>query len=172
VSMPLHFAARDSISSSYYRKILFALSSDPFYNTFVRLPGRHAPIPQQIRQNPKWFPYFSSILGAMDGTHIRCCPSTLDRHLMRDRKGQFTQNVLAVCGFDLCFHYILSGWDGCATDSLVYADARTSDLRIPSGRRYLADAGFGICDALLVPYRGVRYHLAEWGRADQRCLTS
>jgi hypothetical protein len=32
----------------------------------------------------------------------------------------------------------------------------------------LADAGFGACDALLVPYRKVCYHLAEWGRAGVR----
>jgi len=28
---------------------------------------------------------------------------------------------------------------------------------------YLADADFPHCDQLLIPYRGVRYHLAEWG---------
>ena len=37
---------------------------------------------------------------------------------------------------------------------------------IPWHRYYLLDAGFGGCDAGLVPYRGVRYHLAEWGRAN------
>jgi hypothetical protein len=34
--------------------------------------------------------------------------------------------------------------------------------------QYLADAGFPLCDGLLVPYRGVRYHLKEWGRASER----
>jgi hypothetical protein len=66
------------------------------------------------------------------------------------------------------FYYILSGWDGSAADSHLFDDARTSDFAIPGGRKYLADAGFGACDALLIPYRGVRYHLAEWGRADVR----
>ena len=33
---------------------------------------------------------------------------------------------------------------------------------------YLADAGFPTCDTLLIPYRGVRYHLAEWGRVNLR----
>jgi hypothetical protein len=47
----------------------------------------------------------------------------------------------------------------------MYASARLVDLTIPDGKYYLADAGFVICDSLLVPYRGVRYHLAEWGRA-------
>jgi len=35
-------------------------------------------------------------------------------------------------------------------------------------RYYLADAGFPICDALIIPKQGVHYHLAEWGRAQQR----
>ena len=39
---------------------------------------------------------------------------------------------------------------------------------VPEGKYYLADAGFGACDQLLLPYRGVRYHLAEWGRANVR----
>ena len=49
------------------------------------------------------------------------------------------------------------------------ASVRMTDLHIPAGKYYLADAGFPICDALVIPKRGVRYHLAEWGRAQQRC---
>lgn len=36
------------------------------------------------------------------------------------------------------------------------------------GKYYIADAGFGTCDALLTPYRKVQYHLKEWGRAAVR----
>ena len=48
---------------------------------------------------------------------------------------------------------------------LLYNDACTNDLPIPRGKYYLADAGFEICDSLMVPYRCVQYHLAEWGHA-------
>lgn len=68
------------------------------------------------------------------------------------------------------FLYFLSGWEGSAADAAMYAHSRFVDLMIPQGKFYLADAGFGICDSLLVPYRGVRYHLAEWGRANTRYL--
>jgi len=104
----------------------------------------------------------------MDGTHIACCPSAEERQLSRNRKGGVSQNCLACCSFDLRFQYILSGWDGSTADSTLYNNARLTDLYIPEGKYYLADAGFGICHALLVPYRGVRYHLAEWGRAAAR----
>ena len=104
----------------------------------------------------------------MDRTHINCCPSVLERPTARNRKGGTSQNCLACCSFNLRFQYILSGWDGSAADAALYADARRHDLPVPEGRYYLTDAGFGACDALLIPYRGVRYHLAEWGRASVR----
>ena len=50
----------------------------------------------------------------------------------------------------------------------MYHDARLTDLTIPLGKYFLADAGFPICEGLLIPYRGVRYHLQEWGRANLR----
>ena len=51
----------------------------------------------------------------------------------------------------------------------MFMHARLMDFMIPQGKYYLADAGFAACDTLLVPYRGIRYHLAEWGRAGVRC---
>lgn len=61
------------------------------------------------------------------------------------------------------FIYVLAGWEGSANDGQVFHYAREHDLFIPEGKYYLADAGFPICDSLLVPYRGKRYHLKEWG---------
>lgn len=50
----------------------------------------------------------------------------------------------------------------------MYHDARLTDLFILPGKYFLADAGFPICEGLLIPYRGARYHLQEWGRANVR----
>jgi hypothetical protein len=47
----------------------------------------------------------------------------------------------------------------------MFHDAHITDLPIVHGKYYLADAGFPICETLLIPYRGVHYHLTEWGRA-------
>ena len=63
------------------------------------------------------------------------------------------------------FTYVLPGWEGSASDSRVYEYAREHDLDIPPGTYMLADAGFPSCNALLVPYRGIRYHLKEWAQA-------
>lgn len=154
--------------SRYFREILKALSSHPFYSAYVHLPDKDAHTPPEIESNPKLFPYFENVRGALDGVHISCCPSLAERGLARNRKGEITQNCLAVCGFDFKFYYILSGWDGCATDTTVYYDARISSFPIPHGIQYLADGGYGLCEELLIPYRKVQYHLAEWGRADVR----
>ena len=70
--------------------------------------------------------------------------------------------------FSLQFCYALTGWEGSATDAQLWNDTINDDLVVPEGKYYLADAGFGACDQLLLPYRGVCYHLAEWGRANVR----
>jgi hypothetical protein len=88
----------------------------------------------------------------------------------RNRKGFIGQNVLAACNFAMFFVYILSGWEGSASDSLIYEYAREHDFAVPVGKFYLADAGFLLCDALITPYRGVRYHLKEWGTISQMSI--
>jgi hypothetical protein len=154
--------------SRYFCKILGILSSGPFYQKYVKLPDTNDPIPDLIKSNPKFFPYFSGAIGAMDGTHINCCPSAADREASRNRKGGVSQNCLACVSFSMRFLYFISGWEGSAADASIFSQSRQTDLYIPEGKYYLADGGFGSCDALLVPYRRVRYHLAEWGRANTR----
>lgn len=134
---------------------MIAISSPPFYSTHVQLPKAPDPTPEFISSNPLISPWFNQALGAMDGTHIACTPSAENRCTARNRKGWFSQNCLACVSWDLRFLYVTSGWEGSATDALVFADSRLTELRIPAGRFYLADAGFGACDSLLVPYCGV-----------------
>jgi hypothetical protein len=43
---------------------------------------------------------------------------------------------------------------------------------VPEGFYYLADAGYPHCKELLVPFRGIRYHLQEWGAAGVRYVFS
>lgn len=117
-----------------------------------------------------FYPYFRDSLGAIDETHIPVFVPEEKRVPYRNRKGLVSQNVLAACSFEFKFVYILSGWEGSASDSLVYQDARATDFQIPEGKYYLADAGYPNTDALLAPYRGVRYHLKEWGNSKDRCV--
>jgi hypothetical protein len=153
-------------SFRYFRKIVTIFSSPPFYTAHVRQPVASDPIPPQIRGNSKFFPFFKDAVGAIDGSHIHSSPPASMREACRNRKGFISQNCLFACDFGLQFVYALTGWEGSATDARVYEDA--TDFHIPAGKYYLADAGYPLCNNLLVPYRGVRYHLAEWGRAGVR----
>ena len=58
--------------------MLVAFSSPPFYTKYVTLPKRGNPIAPEISSNPKFFPYFTDALGAVDGTHINYVPSKAD----------------------------------------------------------------------------------------------
>jgi hypothetical protein len=137
-----------------------------FYSSFVKLPRNEIPI--EIRDNPKFFPFFKDCLGAVDGSLLDAFVPDDAMARYRSRKGRISQNLLAACKFNLLFAYILSGWEGSAADGRVFEDARSKDFTIPPGKFYLGDAGFPSCDALLVPYRGVRYHLKEWERGNRR----
>jgi hypothetical protein len=148
--------------------VLHLFSTPPFYTKYVKLQSTQDPVPPFIANNSKFSPFFDSAIGAIDGTHFDCAPPKAELPATRDRKGGTTQNCLAICDFDLMFKYIFSGWDGSTSDSTMYHDARLTDLTIPVGKYFLADAGFPICEGLLIPYRGVRYHLQEWGRANVR----
>jgi hypothetical protein len=61
---------------------------------------------------------------------------------------------------------VFSGWEGSALDLTMFHDAHMMDLAIPLRWYYLTDAGFPLCALLLIPIRGVCYHLQEWGHAN------
>lgn len=78
-----------------------------------------------------------------------------------NRKGNVTQNCLVCCSFDIEFQHIVNGYRGSTADATIYSNSYMADLPIPAGKYYVAEAGFVLCDALLVSYHNVRYHFAE-----------
>lgn len=120
-------------------------------------------VPTQIANNGKFTPYFDDCIGALDGTHIPAVIPVDLQNPFRNRKKVITQNVLAVGNFDLTFAYCLFGWDGSAHDARVYDDAKLKGLPLIIGKYYLADGGYALTKYTLTPYRGVRYHLVEFG---------
>lgn len=149
-----------------FHRILNIIVSKRVYQHFVHLPEDITPL--EIRTNPKLYPYFKDARGATDGSHFDAFVPESDAAQYCNQKGHLTQNVLAACTFGMQFCYICSGWEGSAADGRIWEECRHRDFAIPDGRYYLGDAGFPLCDALLIPYRGVRYHLKEWERGNQR----
>jgi hypothetical protein len=128
--------------------MLLLFSSPPFYNDYVKLPHEDAPISPKIQTNPKFYPFFQNALGTINGTYINCCPSAVDQQATRDRKGRVTQNYLTVCGFDMVFYYMFSGWEGFASNSTMFHKAHITDFPVSPGQYYLVDAGFPSCASL------------------------
>ncbi|KAL2338656.1 hypothetical protein Fmac_013102 [Flemingia macrophylla] len=87
--------------------------------------------PTSLRQRP-WFYspttvrryiiYSDELIGAIDGTHVRVKVPRSDAARFRGRKDWPTQNVFAVCNFDMKFTYVLGGWEGTASDSRILKD--------------------------------------------------
>ena len=128
--------------------------SKEFYGAYVTLPPPNT-IPDEIKNNPCFYPFFKDCHGAVDGSLLDAFVALIDMARYRSQKGCISTNLLAACCFNLLFCYLLSGWEGSAADGRVFDDARRTDFEIPPGTYYLGDAGFPLCDVLLVPYRGV-----------------
>jgi len=73
---------------------------------------------------------------------------------------------LIACSFDFTFQYVLAGWLGSVHDSRILDDAKKKGFNIPNSKYYLGDAGYASSAALLVPYRGICYHLKEFAQAN------
>jgi hypothetical protein len=67
------------------------------------------------------------------------------------------------------FTYILAGWEESAHDGAVYRSGLYKHGFVTPPRKYwLGNAGYPNSDTILVPYRGVRYHLKEQRLAGKR----
>ena len=88
----------------------------------------------------EYTPFFEGCIGAMDGTHIDVIvdQGVRDNHI--NRKGKTTQNVVAVCDFDMRFTYVGAGTEGSTHDMRVKrkAEADASFPHPPSGKLELS----------------------------------
>ncbi|XLU57676.1 hypothetical protein S245_052324, partial [Arachis hypogaea] len=82
--------------------------------------------------DPRW-KWFKGCLGALDGTYIDVTVPKSDKSRYRMRKSRISTNVLGVCNWNINFVYVLSGWEGSASDLRVLRDAitRRNGLKIP-----------------------------------------
>jgi len=67
----------------------------------------------------KYSPYFDGCVGALDGTHIPVEVSRNERDDYINRTGRTTQNVIAICDFDMQYTYIGVGMAGANHDMAV-----------------------------------------------------
>ena len=136
---------------------------------YVQLPSITYKTDTRISEDSKYGPYFGDCLGFLDRTHIPAHVPYTNRIPYRNRKGFLFQNVLVAVAFDLRYCYILPGWEGFVHDSRVLVDAvQNQGFVVPEEKYSLADAGCSNSDYVIIPYRGVRYHLKEQNLAAQK----
>ncbi|KAK5819007.1 hypothetical protein PVK06_023963 [Gossypium arboreum] len=91
----------------YFRVVLRAFLK--LYKIVIRLPNESTP--SEIRNNPRFYPYFKDCIGALDETHVSASVPLSIQGRFHSRKGGTAQNVLAAITFDLKFSYVLAGWE-------------------------------------------------------------
>ncbi|XP_059664991.1 uncharacterized protein LOC132311208 isoform X2 [Cornus florida] len=128
---------------------------------FFQPPGSE--IPAEIRDDPRFYPYFKDCVGAVDGIHFPVMVGVDEQGPFRNKNGFLSQNVLAACSFDLKFHYVLAGWEGSAADMRVLNSAltRRNKLQVPEGKYYLVDGKYANIPGFIAPYHGVSYGLID-----------
>lgn len=115
---------------------------------------------------PRFSPYFDNCIGAIDGTHIPVVVPASKVAQYVGRHGYSTQNVLAICDFDMKFTFVVAGWPGSVLDMRVFSDAvrKYGDKfpHPPPGKFYLVDSGYPNRPSYLAPYKGTKYHIPEF----------
>jgi hypothetical protein len=84
-------------------------------------------IHKRIRDDRRAYPHFKDCIGALDGTHIHVSLSPEQQVRYIGKTGIPTQNVLAVCDFDMCFTYVATGQPGAMHDTSVLYNALSAD---------------------------------------------
>ncbi|KAG8367927.1 hypothetical protein BUALT_Bualt16G0123600 [Buddleja alternifolia] len=144
--------------SAHFNNVLTALLK--LHTLFLVKP---APIEDDFT-NERW-KWFKGCLGALDGNYIPLRVAQKDKGRYRNRKGDISTNVLAVCDTNMNYIYMLCGWEGLVADSRVLKNAitRENGFRIPEGNYYLCDSGYTNGEGFLAPYRGVRMNRMRGG---------
>jgi hypothetical protein len=70
-------------------------------------------------QDPRFWPHFKGAIGAIDGSHIPVEVPAEEQVNHTGRHGYTSQNLLAICDFDLRFTFVVAGWPGSAHDTRI-----------------------------------------------------
>jgi hypothetical protein len=104
---------------------------DRMAGDYIRPKDRNFTTVHPKLQTPRFWPHFKDAIGAIDGTHIKVIvPKELEIQHM-NMKGYTSQNVMAICDFDLRFTFVVPGWPGSVHDTRVWADAQVSYAHYP-----------------------------------------
>ncbi|XP_037462010.1 uncharacterized protein LOC119333088 [Triticum dicoccoides] len=144
------------------------------YNTFKKLKLRETGggwdfKKNTVKQDNEWWKKAKVVSSHAYVSHIRASiPDGPPKVRYIGRTGMTTQNVMAICDFDMHFTYASIGQPGSMHDTNVLYHAiekdRPSFPHPPKGKYYLVDTGYPNRDGYLAPYKGERYHVPDFQR--------
>ncbi|RYR61457.1 hypothetical protein Ahy_A04g018636 isoform E [Arachis hypogaea] len=112
-SLQVRFCRSGETVSKYFNKVLKAI---------IRMQNllfaKASPVEEDCI-DPTWRK-FKGFLGALDGTYIEVTVPESDKSRYQTMKGKICTNALGVCNRDMSFVYVLSGWEGSASDSRIF----------------------------------------------------
>ncbi|KAL2905824.1 Guanine/hypoxanthine permease GhxQ [Bienertia sinuspersici] len=111
----------------YFHEVLNALET--LSTQIIRPYHSLNETPSEIRNKNKHWPFFKDCVGAIDGTLIPAVVADVESKAFRDRHGNKSWNVMAVCSLNM-FTHINVNYEGSAHDTAVW-------------RRSLGDATMG-----------------------------
>jgi hypothetical protein len=120
----------ETVQRTYHKVMRHFLQKD-FYNSVIQYATENTPLHHSIEGSRNWYPYFKDCIRAVDGTHLPVSPPFAERQAWRDRNGDLTQNVLAICNFDMRFTDVLVGWEGSAADSTIWIEGNRNNEFFP-----------------------------------------
>ncbi|KAF7550296.1 hypothetical protein G7046_g8058 [Stylonectria norvegica] len=159
------FCVSQSSVSVLFRGLLLPLLK--LHRAWVTLPPDDY-VAEEVELDPKQRA-FSGCIGAIDGVHISAHVPGHQMTRFLNRHNRVTQNVLAAVLPDSSFSFVLAGAEGRIHDAnLARLALGHGGFKIPEGRFYLGDAGFGLQRGIITPYPNTRYHLADWVSSARR----
>ena len=87
--------------------MLDLLTLPKIYYELVELPMADSPVPEEIRRNMNFFPFFKDCIRAIDGTLILMHVPEALCAAYRNQKGNISQNVLAATTMSMMFRYVV-----------------------------------------------------------------
>ena len=171
-----------------FNEVLHCLYKLAYHNITPRDPSFKT-VHSRMAAHPFW-PHFKDAIGAIDGCHVPVEVPAEEVVNHTGRHGFPSQNVMAVCDFDMRFTFVVAGWPGSAHDTRILNDTLTKySHRFPkppegtsfmqsimfllfcicfmtcllyAGKYYLVDSGYPNRKGYLAPYKGQIYHIPEF----------
>jgi hypothetical protein len=145
-------------------------------------------------QDARFWPHFKDAIGAIDGSHIAVEVPAVEEVNHTGRHGYTSQNLLAICDFDLRFTFAVAGWPGSAHDTRILQrtiEKYPVEFPTPPGGNilhllyshdykciivcfiffllcadtyYLVDSGYPNRKGFLAPFKNNTYHIPDFRR--------